>query len=102
MIFFYFITAIFTIWAGDIDAGYTEYVVFVTDELEMVCNHAGKIGACLAELEGEIVVITSNPFGYIPKGCNQLTHEWWHLMGYKEYEIPTCYPNQDFRTGGNL
>ena len=48
-------------------------------------------------IDKEIIVIVSNPFGYDRKGCTQLNHEAYHLMGYREWEIPICVQDQEFR-----
>ncbi len=68
-------------------------MVWLTDDIETDCNNMNHINGCILD----IGIISSNPFAYTEKGCNVLTHEWFHLMGYEENEIPLCKQSQEFR-----
>ena len=67
--------------------------VWITDDIEEQCNHMGS-DACYLD-HG---IITLNPFGFAAKGCTVLNHEYYHILGYAENEIPYCpQPSQEFR-----
>jgi len=89
--FIFFLIPIFTIWAGD-----TEHLVFQTDDAKVWCYHNHADG-CLQEIGGKIVVIVEDPFKKDTRGGTILQHEWYHLMGYEENEIPQVVESQEFR-----
>lgn len=91
----FFLIPLFAIWADD-GSGATEHMVFLTDDSETWCDHDHADG-CVVEFAGELVIITEDPFKQSRTGYNILTHEWYHLMGYKEHEIPRTIINQEFR-----
>ena len=53
------------------------------------CDHVNAKG-CLADISGITSIIIPSVYDYDIKGCTILTHEYYHLMGYKEAEIPRC------------
>lgn len=56
--------------------------------IEEFCGsrHAG----CVIEYNNQVSIVVNDPFGFNIKGCNHLTHEYHHLAGYSEQEIPWC------------
>lgn len=72
------------VWYGYPDTGYFKAPIIY--EIEM-CNHRGATGCIIGN---HIMVIVAD--FYNPYGCTMRAHEWFHLMGYQEYEIPKCNP----------
>jgi hypothetical protein len=84
----YFLIPLFTVFGAD----YEPVIVWITDDVDGVCEH-DNVNGCLSNLG----IITENPFRYDERGCNTLTHEWLHVMGLTEPELPYCVQNQEFR-----
>ncbi len=84
----YFIIPLFTVFGAD----YEPVIVWITDDLEIICGKE-MINGCLTDMG----ILTENPFRYDERACNTLTHEWLHLMGLTEPELPYCIQNQEFR-----
>lgn len=88
----FFLIPLFSIFGGDGEVGYTEYTVFLSTDVDEDCNRPHSNG-CIRD----VGIIVNNPWGYDPKGCTTLMHEWYHTMGYEENEIPYCVETQEFR-----
>lgn len=73
------------VWYGYPETGY--YKAPIIYEIE-VCNHRGANGCIIGEVGSHTMVIVAD--FYNPYGCTMRAHEWFHLMGYKEPEIPRC------------
>ena len=93
----FFLTAIFTSWFGYPDTGYTEYTTYTSDDIEFDCKHSKATG-CLIYKDGSLAIVIMDINMKASKGCTVQTHEFFHLMGYEEWDIPRCVENsQEFR-----
>ena len=68
------------------EGGYEQMPVYLAEDIEYVCgrNHVG----CVLD-EG---IVISALDAYANLGCTVLTHEYFHILGYVEQEIPKCLP----------
>ncbi len=93
----FFLTAIFTSWFGYADTGYTQYTTYESDNIAFDCKH-NKANGCLIYKDGALAIVIMDINMKASKGCTVQTHEFYHLMGYEEWEIPKCIENsQEFR-----
>lgn len=93
----FFLTAIFSSWYGYPDTGYSQYTTYESDNIEFDCKH-NKVLGCVMWINNEMAIILADINQYDPKGCTVQTHEFMHIMGYEEWEIPRCIENsQEFR-----
>lgn len=85
-----FLIPIFTVWSGTADTGYEQHMVFISTDIATDCQHKFARG-CVNDLGLDTTsIIVENPFEWSATGCNVLTHEWFHLYGYSEAQIPIC------------
>lgn len=87
--FFLFLIPIMTVWSGYADTGYQQHVVYISTDIQTDCNHI-HAGGCVDDFGYGPVIIVQNPFQWDKRGCNSLTHEWLHLMGLNEAQLPYC------------
>lgn len=86
---FLLLIPIMTVWSGTEHTGYEQHLVFISLDIAADCNHI-HAGGCIDDFGYGKMIILRNPFEWDPRGCNVLTHEWLHLMGYSESELPYC------------
>ncbi len=79
------------VWYGYPETGY--YKAPIIYEIEK-CAREDVVGCIIGEVGNHTMIIVADM--YNPYGCTLRAHEWYHLMGYEEYEIPKCEP---FRAG---
>jgi len=92
----FFLTAIFTSWFGYPDTGYDTYTTYQSDDVQFDCKH-NKVLGCVLWINNEMAIIINDINQWDVKACNVQTHEFLHIMGIEEYEMPYCIPSQDFR-----
>ena len=79
------------IWYGNQGTGYSmASIVVMEDKIEEICG-TGWVG-CYKEYQGTITIYVYDVHSFDERGCTIPDHEWWHLMGYSEYEITRCNP----------
>ncbi len=91
----FFLTAIFSSWYG-YPGDYNTYTTYESDHIEFDCKH-NKVLGCVLWINNEMAIIITDINQIDPKGCSVQTHEFFHIMGYEEWEIPDCIKSQEFR-----
>ena len=81
------------VWAGDVETGYERVSVFLTNDPATDCNRRDAPNGCVLD----VGIIVIDPHLYDPRGCTLLTHEWLHVMGLEERDLPYCPISQEFR-----
>ncbi len=92
----FFLTAIFSSWYG-YPGDYNTYTTYESDDIEFDCKH-NKVLGCVMWINDEMALIVTSLYQEDVKGCTVQTHEFFHIMGYEEWEIPQCIKSQEFRT----
>ena len=59
----------------------TPVPVFLTDDMELWCNHQGQVTSCVLEFVGYKTIITTDPFRDDGRGNTQIEHEMQHING---------------------
>ena len=91
----FFLTAIFTSWYG-YPGDYNTYTTYESDDIEFDCKH-NKVLGCVMWINNEMAIVINDINQYDVKACTVQTHEFLHLMGFEENEMPGCIPSQEFR-----
>jgi hypothetical protein len=73
------------VWYGYAETGYFKAPIIY--EIEK-CNHKNANGCVIGNKSDYTLIQVSEM--YDPYGCTVRTHEWFHMMGFDEHEIPKC------------
>lgn len=72
------------VWYGYEDTGYFKApIIYEIDQ----CNNRHAVACIMGDTNKYRIIISEL---YDPYGCTMRTHEWFHLMGFEEWEIPRC------------
>jgi hypothetical protein len=92
-----FILLLLGVWYPS-GTGYDYAPIYLQEDISDLCMH-DHARACVWEVNGVMSIITKphDLHGFESKGCTILTHEYYHLLNYRESEIPKCSYTTEFR-----
>lgn len=86
-------------WYIDKSLRWTYVPIIVTEDLAELCpsdNHLAN--GCITEYRNRVTMVIKEFGIFAEQGCTVEIHEYYHLLGYEETEIPYCSLVTEFRT----